>query len=316
MVHCGGTSMLDMRPNLSVNGQMAKLYQSKKLNRLNLSKTPIIVVGNVPSTRCRETMIHRVGDCIRINVENQVSSSNPYILKPLIYETKKGKKYIGSAEINMDISPLVDLYDFYVEDENGDKHIKRASKLADYILGILTVAMSHAPEEKKEKPAKNYRGLIMKSTGQFVYISSSPFWLVSPITTSIMVGVARNCISHIMDDEDGYIDLDNDIFKKVTHKKVLEVIKSHDVREAQLIWQKVIKPFYKKNQESTSSYVVLANPNHIKVVDKLIKSGTYTYFKPDRCSQYWMSFNTHYGIFSFYNEFGTDTKTWNSLKEV
>jgi hypothetical protein len=311
--------MYDYRPQLLVKGQICKYYKSKNTNKLKQSVGFIKDIDSSIGVSCRETLVHKLGDSIK---RAGFSTSNTtYTLNTLIFETSKGNSYYGKASIDINISSVIALHKYY----NGipkDKRYLDLAKAIDYIVGITSTAMSQDDKEIQRSKYKSKDTRFSVSSSKIItYSPSSNYWLISPVTVSIITGLTRNVISHLVTipeiyDSDEEIDMKS-LFSEIDYKTIKNVIDTHNVSEAKSIYRKVIVPFYTnlyKQDLYTGGRIFLGSPDTRKVITNFVEDGVYTYFNPDELLNYWNYFHMHYGLDDFIEDFGTSKKDWkNSL---
>lgn len=227
--------------------------------------------------------------------------SNPK-LSP--YTKYMGNKYYGNTTLSMDIWGMYDMNEYNANPEFDNILMK----LLDYILGISGVCLCNDVEGEKQRRNDGYGKpnnlLVNHNFGNvyhrviFEYGVLSNFWLVSPITTSLISSMFRDCLSAILDDKVSLI-LDELVFSKVDYEEVKRVINEVDKERALDIYRNVIVPFYEHEYISNSNSIPMSRKNTRKAVDVMFREGTSGVFNPEKINGYWYTLSTHYGISTF-----------------
>jgi hypothetical protein len=303
----------DLRPIIYVEGHAIKKYLQKKTNKLKLSKNPLCSFSYECQDSCRETLVHGLGNNISRCTTNELANNNPYNLEPLIFlKNKKKKPQIGNSDISLNVSCLaLEDIETFQDDENVAEY---ATKLISYIPGIIGTAMSNSPLEDLRAQKIHGNSSYVSFDGDFFYFTAlSNFWLVSPVTVSIMTGLTRNAISHALD-ENYYED---ELFSSISYSDVKSIINNHRRDKAQEVFKDIILPFYDRHyNKAGEGYFLLDkdfSKSERKVIENLVKHGVHTFFKLENMNHYWQDFHHHYGVMRFAEDYGTDIKRWKDI---
>jgi len=295
--------MTDIRPILEVEGTLLRKYYSKKLGKLMISKDPIIYVRSHADDCCRETLGHGIKDDMWYKMYNSKTKDYTYKLEPLLTRKVKDKMVYGSSHIGLSTNSIT-IGDVFYHD---DSLVENTLEIMNLILGTMGVCLS---DRRLESTWRNSRTKTSKSKycnryshSKFgVHISYdvlSPFWLVSPVMQSIVVGIARNCMSLAYDKH--Y----DKLFSSITKLEVSKIIDNTNSDEAYKVFKEITLPFYKKYEPT---WHILSNTHYQRVIAKLVKDGCFTYFNPNNTTNYWQNFDDHYGLEDFTSEVGTSLK--------
>ena len=142
------------------------------------------------------------------------------------------------------------------------------------------------------------------------YSRLSPHWLLCQVTVSIMTGLARNAISHAVDDDCKISTMEN----KISHSQILDIIKTADRNKAINVYKNVILPFYDKYIHKDED-MFLRDVAKRRVITKFVEDGFETWFKPEKTVIYWRDMRDHMGLDYFIDDFGSTGKKWNEINE-
>jgi hypothetical protein len=191
-------------------------------------------------------------------------------------------------------------------------------KVLDIIPGVITTAISGGEEEKIRREWYGKAGSYRVQRHGIEYRTLSSFWMVSPQLLSLTYGLFRDaCLTVFWDKEDILLKEIGDI------EEVRRIINEVDVKAAQELYFKKIKPFYLEHLvKNTSSmptlddnFECLIDNSPLKseigreVIENMIKNSYKVYFNPLDAKHYWrldvdkpVDFNSGFGIYTFASE--------------
>jgi len=298
--------MYDARPNLGAECDFARYYKKKGTKELCLSKYPIgsYKVRRDSTASCREQFINEMNGVLYDECFNNIVNKNTYIPIPK-----------ASIEINDKIKPLDGklfmMSNSLANSKYINKHNKELIKLLDYILGTISVCLSFGKDEVVRRELKSGlpgKGKVKKGKigywDGFIleYPLLSPFWTTSPILTSFITGLARNCLSYGMwyKDVKGK-NIDESLFDNVEYKRIQDIIKNVDRESAKEIYYEVIIPFVSGDDVNNAKGMMLSTNERRKSIKKLIDDGFQTVFRPERMQKHWEKYSEFYGFYRFTN---------------
>jgi hypothetical protein len=289
--------MSDIRPCFTVEGDLLRMYKSKKLGKLITSKNVKATVSGDCFDACRETLVHHLGDNIYPKIVNRVNSSNPYKIEPLIFHKIKRGTYVGQSELMMDLKNSLNI----VNKLSGMRD--DVLKSLNAVVGIIGVAMSNSSKERSRRANLGAPNELAIRGSMISYRVLSPFWLISPVTVSIMTGLARNVISDVADGKAPH----KSIHKKYSEATINKVITSADRASAIRIYKNAILPFYDGRRGENR---FLNKSDETKVITKFVEKGVFSFFDPKRVYDYWHDEDYHFGLRDFIDKYGTSGRKW------
>ena len=290
--------LTDTRPYLGAKIQFAKYYKRKKDDEYILSKKPIVTYEVNRNHSCRELFIDSLRSQVYASQVNNKVNSNPYRLVP--------EPYIEINDKKLPLNTSIQLHACGVNQMRVmSKHSDTLSKSLDYILGILSVCLARGKGEKERRNLKEgLAGDFTMEKEDRVYSSSpsymasyntlSPFWITSPILTSFILGVARNCLSITMGLKDK--ELNKLLFDNIPYAQVKKAINNTDYKLAQSIYYEVLVPFFSQKGIAEHNGIYLSSKRNRDTIKKLIDDGFDSVFKPHRMKQHWQKYSNFYGF--------------------
>ena len=295
--------LYDIRPFLSADIEFIKYYRKKNSKELHLSKKPIVKENIDRCSTCRELFISGLDRTINNEIYNNKFVNNPYILSPKAYvEGKRKKKYILNTSIGLTTNGI----NQYME---LSKYPDLVIKTLDYIVGIISVCLSRGEEEiQRRKLGKGKAGSCYidynENTLDIKYNVLSPFWLTSPILTSFILGITRNCLALIYCL--GSKDLNEFLFSKIEYNEIKSIINNVDYKKAQEVYYNIIEPFFDLNGIRNTKGIYLSFKDKRDVLKKLIDDGYESVFRPERMKQHWKRYSEFYGFDRFCSYINSD----------
>jgi len=191
--------------------------------------------------------------------------------------------------------------------------LNRLKKLLDYYVGIIGICLSHDDTEKHRRSNKKFQSpyTVIKDTTnnynnnltlptvnqtnsnryEIYYSGLSPFYLISPPLTSLILGLLRDVVdlsNHQYTNCNKYR-LATKYLKAISHKKIKEIIDTVDYEKAKKLYYKYIRPIssYHPRITNTLRCQTIVPCTHLTILDDMIENGYQKHFKPSKLSTYW-----------------------------
>ena len=296
------TRISDVRPYIGAKVEFLRYFKKKNDNELCLSTIPIKCADMGRSYTCRELFISSLYSVIYRSKTNSKVDSNPYVIMPKASVEIKGKVRPLKGQVGL-YSSGVNQYRFMKD------NIDLISKTLDYILGITNVCLSRGEDEVIRRKAGEGKAGDVESHKhgtdrryndeymELIYKTPSPFWITSPILTSFIMGLTRNCMAIPMGL--GKNQMKDLLFDNISYTEIKKIINNTDYKSAQAVYYEVLEPFFNTTEVKNSPGIYLTFPNMRHALKKLIDDGFDSVFRPESMRNQWGKYTKYYGFSRF-----------------
>ena len=286
--------MIDLRPALRVYGELVKKYKRKSDGLLVYSKTKPIETFTTPTYNCRELVINYINYEIMDKTLNRRARNNPYKLFAYASdELDSGKVAILKSRITLMPNEFSVVYSL-----SDSIQREKVIKAVYYTLGIISTCLSHGTREEERMKVLDLDKLVrITSSGVSKTIEIdllSPYWLTHPVLVSLILGLARQCISYVY--QGNYTKQLDELFNSIDYDEVKRIIKDVDEKEARKVYYKYLVPFFSKYHHNT---MLLFSEKHRQAISGLIDNGYEIAFDTNKLWENWSRYSSTYGFNKF-----------------
>ena len=255
--------MLEIRPSLKIEATALKFYRKKDSEEYVLSKEPTFNI-DIGYTTCRESMGYNIYKALKHNVLNLTPSGRPltpYRVSFLPYHKENDTIYSCDYKIYI-FGEDIDLYDLIGSNSKKETYIN----LLNLYLGLTDTVLYNGDLRKKQREMDKvtHTKYDISNGNYIIYSVCSCEFLNNPFTTSLYLGIARDCLSLVYANR-------TEVLDKVDMDEVNNIIDTGNVERAREILINIALPFL----DSEGVYGVESLEDEYDEDDELIDSSYY-----------------------------------------
>lgn len=227
---------------ISLSTDLLKYYVSKASGKLKLSKNPVEHIYT-SLMYCREQVCGDFADALSGLRENFTKSGNalePYVFEVTPYKVIDGIEYSCKSDIILNLGSTINARKMFADSKVLDNIIN----LLHLYVGLTDTIIYDGDARLRQKKLEGKvtdNVVISDTTLSISYGCCSPEFLSNPYTTSLYLGIARDCISLISDNT-------INVLKSVNMDEVKKVINKGDTKRAREILIDIALPYLNSDE--------------------------------------------------------------------